>query len=308
MPIPIAYLAIILIWSTTPLAIQWSAVGAGFSFAVMARMAIGLALAALILSFWRVGFPRHRQAIQSYVTGGLGLFGAMTMTYWGAQYVHSGLVALLFGTVPLVTSLMAALWLGERSLTLPKLLGMAMGLTGMAVVFATREGLGSDQALIGLMSIFLGVLSYCAGLVWVKRIGDDSPPLATTAGTLAVALPLFILVWLLADGRFPPDLAPRAAAAIVYLGTLGSVLGFALYYYLIKHLDTGSVALISLINPVIALILGALLNGEDLPARVWAGAACILLGLSIYQWEGLAGPVRTWLRPGPIAPAERSVS
>ena len=46
MPVPIAYLAVVLIWSTTPLAIQWSALGAGFAFAVMARMAIGVALAA----------------------------------------------------------------------------------------------------------------------------------------------------------------------------------------------------------------------------------------------------------------------
>jgi drug/metabolite transporter (DMT)-like permease len=294
MPIPVAYLSIILIWSTTPLAIQWSALGAGFAFAVTARMAIGLTLAVLILLLWRLGFPRHREALATYAAGGLGLFGAMTLTYWGAQYVHSGLVALVFGTVPLVTSLMAALWLNERALTAPRVAGMLIGLVGLAVVFSTADGLGSDRVWLGLLALLLAVLCYSAGLVWVKRIGDDSPPLAITAGTMTVALPLFLLVWLVTDGGWPDQLSGRAAAAILYLGVCGSVLGFALYFYVVQHLDTGPVSLISLINPVIALMLGSLVNGEVLPGRVWAGAAAVILGLAIYQWETLAGLPRAW--------------
>ena len=77
MSVPAAYLGIILIWSTTPLAVQWSTQGAGFAFAVFARMAIGLALAALLIAVWRVGFPLHARARRSYLAGGLGLFGAM---------------------------------------------------------------------------------------------------------------------------------------------------------------------------------------------------------------------------------------
>jgi len=139
------------------------------------------------------------------------------------------------------------------------------------------------------LALLLAVIIYSASLVWVKRIGDHSPPLAITTGTLAVSLPLFTLVWLLADGGLPEALPPRAGAAIVYLGVFGSVLGFALYYYIVRHLDTGRVALITLMTPVLALMLGILLNGEVVPVRVWFGAALILLGLSLYQWKSLAG-------------------
>lgn len=296
MSIPAAYIAVILIWSTTPLAIQWSSLGAGFSFAVMARMAIGLVLAGVLLTVWRVGLPLHSKARMSYLAGGLGLFGAMLCTYWGAQYISSGLVSVLFGLAPLVTSLLAALWLGERALEPFKVAGMVLGLLGLLLVFATPASAGSGHEAYGVVALLLAVLVYSSSLVWLKRIGDDSPPLSTTAGTLAVAMPLFIAAWWLADGHAPAAMPLRAGAAIVYLGVFGSVLGFALYYYIIKHVEAGKVALITLVTPVLALLLGAWLNGEVVPLRVWLGAGCILLGLSVHQWKNLAdvlAPVRT---------------
>jgi drug/metabolite transporter (DMT)-like permease len=292
MSVPAAYLGIILIWSTTPLAIQWSAQGGGFAFAVFARMAIGVALAALLLAVWRIGLPLHPRARHSYLAGGLGLFGAMTLTYWGAGHVHSGLVSVLFGLSPLVTAPLAALWLGERTLSPLRLAGMALGIAGLATIFVQSEGVGDAQAPLGLAALVLAVFIYSASLVWNKRIGDDSPPLATTAGTLAVSLPLFGLVWWLVEGRVPADLPPRAGAAIAYLGVFGSVLGFALYYYVIRHLDTGRVALITLVTPVLALLLGQTLNGEVVGARVWLGAALIAGGLLLHQWTELVGPAR----------------
>jgi drug/metabolite transporter (DMT)-like permease len=288
MSIPVAYIAVILIWSTTPLAIQWSSLGAGFSFAVMARMVIGLALAVALLAVWRVGLPLHRKARLSYLAGGLGLFGAMLCTYWGAQYIPSGLVSVLFGLAPLVTSVLAAFWLGERALEPFKLAGIGLGLIGLVIVFgaASVGGAGSTGAVhagYGVAALLIAVLIYSTSLVWMKRIGDDSPPLATTAGTLTVALPLFIAAWWLADGSVPADIPLRSEAAIVYLGVFGSVLGFALYYYIIKHVEAGKVALITLITPVLALLLGNWLNGEVAPLRVWLGAGCISLGLVLHQ-------------------------
>jgi drug/metabolite transporter (DMT)-like permease len=75
----------------------------------------------------------------------------------------------------------------------------------------------------------------------------------------------------------------RTGVAIVYLGVFGSVLGFALYYYIIKHMEAGKVALITLVTPVLALLLGSWLNGESVPLRVWLGAGCITLGLALHQ-------------------------
>jgi len=65
----------------------------------------------------------------------------------------------------------------------------------------------------------------------------------------------------------------------------------------IKHLEASKVALITLITPVIALLLGNLLNGEDIGLRLWLGTGLILFGLSVHQWDELV----SLLRPRPAA-------
>ncbi|MBK9161172.1 MAG: DMT family transporter [Nitrosomonadales bacterium] len=286
MPLSAAFISVILIWSTTPLAIKWSALDAGFSFAVLSRMAISVAVCVLLLAVLRIRPPLHPKAIHSYLASGLSMFGTMVLVYWCSQYISSGMIAVLFGLSPLITSLGAALWLKEESLTANKLAGMSLGLIGLALVFKGGLSLGAGAAL-GFLALFAAVVMQSLGLVWIKKVGDDSPPLATTFGSLSVALPLFLLAWWLFDGTWPQAIPSRAAMAIVYLGVLGSVVGFLLYYYMIKHMETGRVALINLITPVTALLLGHILNNEPVSLNVWLGAACILLGLSLHRWGRL---------------------
>lgn len=289
MSLPAAFISVILIWSTTPLAIKWSALGAGSSFAVLARMAIGTLLCALLLLALRARFPWHRKARLTYLAGGLSMFGAMSLTYWSAQYVNSGVISVLFGLSPMMTGLGAAYWLEERALAPEKIAAMVLGLCGLALVFHGNFGLGPG-AVKGICVLLVAVGVQSLGLVWIKRIGDDSSPVAINLGTLLVALPLFFAVWWLAGGQWPTHISARAGEAILYLGVFGSVFGFVLYYYMIKHMETGRVALITLVTPVIALLLGHGLNAETVPASVWLGTACIALGLSLHQWGA------RWLR------------
>ncbi len=283
MSLPAAFVSVILIWSTTPLAIKWSALGAGFSFAVLARMAISVLLCAALLAVLRIRLPLHRRALHSYVASGTSMWGTMVLAYWSSQYVSSGMISVLFGLSPLITSLGAMLWLKEESMTANKLVGMLLGLAGLVLVFRGGLNLG-DGAALGVFALFMAVVFQSLGLVWIKKVADDSPPLATTFGALTVALPLFFAAWYLADGKLPDALPDRATAAIVYLGVVGSVLGFMLYYYMIKHMDTGRIALITLITPVLALLLGHGLNDEAVLPQVWFGTAFILLGLGLHRW------------------------
>jgi drug/metabolite transporter (DMT)-like permease len=294
MSVPAAYLGVILIWSTTPLGIQWSAQGASFSFAVMARMLIGLAICLLLLRATRTAFPFTAAARQLYAISGLSMFAAMLLTYWGALHIPSGLISVIFGLSPLVTGVFAALWLSERTLTPIRLTGLALALGGLWLIFG-QPWPGDSRATLGTAAVLAGMTMQALGLVWIKRLNVRISSLAITTGSLGVATPLFVLAWVVADAaRLPPDMTPRALAAIVYLGVFGSVAGFTLYYYVIKHLDAGRVALITLVTPVAALLLGQTLNAEFIPARGWAGIALIGAGLVMYEWRALRA-----LRPAP---------
>jgi drug/metabolite transporter (DMT)-like permease len=289
MSVPAAYLGVILIWSTTPLGIQWSAQGATFSFAVMARMLIGLAICLVLLRATRTGFPLTPAAKQLYLISGLSIFVAMLLTYWGAQHIPSGLISVIFGLSPLVTGVFAALWLSERTLTPMRLAGLALALGGLWFIFG-QPWPGDSRTTLGIAAVVAGMTVQALGLVWVKRLNVRVSSLAITTGALTVATPLFVLAWVIADAaRLPPTITPRAGMAIVYLGVFGSVVGFTLYYYVIKHLDAGRVALIMLVTPVTALLLGQTLNAEFIPARGWVGIALIGAGLLLYEWQALLG-------------------
>jgi drug/metabolite transporter (DMT)-like permease len=287
MSVPAAYLGVILIWSTTPLAIQWSAQGAGFSFAVMARMLLGLAICLLLLFTTRTALPFTPAAKRLYAINGLSIFVSMLLTYWGALHIPSGLISVIFGLSPLVTGVFAALWLSERTLTPLRLAGLGLAMTGLWIIFG-QPWPGDSQVTAGTAAVVIGMAVQALGLVWIKRLNVRASALAITTGSLGVATPLFVLAWLIADtAQLPPGTTLRAGAAIVYLGVLGSVVGFTLYYYVIKHLDAGRVALIMLVTPVSALLLGQTLNAEFIPASGWAGIALIGAGLLLYEWRAL---------------------
>ena len=287
MSVPAAYFGVILIWSTTPLAIQWSAHGEGFAFAVFARMAIGFAVCLVLLAATRTAFVWTPATRRLYAISGVSLGASMLLTYWGALNVPSGLISVIFGLSPLVTGVFAALWLSERTLTPLRLAGLVIALAGLWTIFG-QPWPGGRDATLGTAAVVGGMIVQALGLVWIKRLNVRISALAITTGSLGVALPGFALAWVFAESaQWPTDLEARAGAAIVYLGVLGSVVGFTLYYYVIKHLDAGRVALVTLVTPVAALLLGQTLNAEFIPAAGWAGIALIGAGLVLYEWQAL---------------------
>jgi len=292
--LPAAYLGVILIWATTPLAIKWSGDGVGLLFGAAARMVIGVLACVLVLALLRRPLSLAPGALRTYVAGGLGIWGAMSCVYWAAQFIPSGLISVVFGLSPIATGAMAALWLGERALTPARLLGIGAGIAGLGIVFLPGGAAGTgDQAALGVAGVLLSVLFHGASSVWVKRIGAQVPALHTTTGALLVAVPLFVGTWYIADGRWPEVVPPHALGAILYLGLAGSVLGFVLYYHVLRHLAASRVALIPLITPVLALALGHQLNDEPLSPRVLAGSALILSGLAFWQWgDAVTGALR----------------
>lgn len=285
MSVPAAYLGVILIWATTPLAIKWSGEGVSYLFGLAARMSIGLAVVVAVALIMRVAIPWRAGAWRTYLAGATGLYGAMTLTYWGAQFIPSGLISVLFGLTPIATGLMAASWLKEPFFVPARLFGVVLGLLGLGLVFLAGGELAGASPL-GMLAVVLAVTIQSGSAVWVKRLGAELHPVAVNAGALSVAVPAYLLTWLVLDGRWPAALPEHALGAIAYLALFGTALGFILYFHVLKHLRTGVIALITLVTPVLALLIGRWLNHEAVGSGVWAGTALIVTGLLVYEWGG----------------------
>lgn len=283
MRIALAFIFIVLLWSTTPLAIKWSAEGSSFIFGVAARMVIGLICILFMLLLSRQPLPWHSKARQTYFAIAVQVYGAMMAVYWGAQFIPSGWVSVIFGLSPFITALLTALWLEERSLTWDKLLAYLLGAGGLALIFSTAIQM-SFQSVLGILSVLLAVFLQALSAVWVKRLQAKLPALTQVTGGLIFATPLYLLTWWIIDGVIPTTLPAHSWLSILYLGITATPIGFALYYYVLTHLAATHVALITLVSPVFALFLGYYLNEEMLTIKIIAGTGLILCALLIHSF------------------------
>ena len=194
MRIPAAYIGVILITSTTPLAVQWSGHGSGFLFGITSRIVLSAALSVVLLGLLRLPMVWTWQAFQSYLVVGFGVFFSMLAIHWSAQYIPSGWIAVISGLAPISTGVMAVIWINEPSFTVAKLVGIAFGIAGLMVIFGQGMML-SEAVLYGIVGMLLAVLSRSASAVWLKRIDAPLNGLVLTTGGLLVAAPLFLLVW-----------------------------------------------------------------------------------------------------------------
>lgn len=279
-----AYLAVVLIWSTTPLAVKWSGEGPGFILGALGRMALAALLCLVLVAAWHRRLPWDASARRAYGAAAIGVYGAMVCVYWAAQYVPSGLIAVLFGLTPPITAVLERLLLNDRRLTATKLAGTGLGLLGLGVIFHANIELGAQSA-AGIAVLLLAVLIHSLSTVLVKRQNVTLSPLALTTGALLYAVPLFLLTWVGFDGRWPAIVPAHALWSIIYLATVASVLGFTLFYYLLKHTSASAVALLTLITPITALLVGKVINDEPLTAAVGVGTALVLAGLALHQWS-----------------------
>jgi drug/metabolite transporter (DMT)-like permease len=283
MRIPLAYLSIILLWATTPLAIKWSSEGPGYLFGVTGRMAIGTVCLALILILSKQRLTWHRKALLTYLAVALQIYGAMLVVYWAAQFIPSGWVSVIFGLLPLMTALLAAIWLGERSLTLGNMLAYMMGIGGLWIMFGSALQLG-HEAVLGIIAALISTFLQALSSVWVKRINAKIPALSQVTGGILFSLPLYLITWGKFDGHWPVEISPTSLISIIYLGMIATTVGFVLYYYLLIHQTATKVALVTLVSPVMALLLGHFLNHEPLTMKIVTGSLLILGALLIHEF------------------------
>jgi len=284
MSIPAAYAAVVIVWSTTPLGVVWSSETVPPVMAALLRMSIAAAVGLLILKWRRIHLPWNKQAMHVYGCSVLGIFGAMLCTYLAARSISSGLISVLYGLSPLVSGLLAQRLLGDSSFTKMRWLATLVAVGGLVVICASDVVIG-DDSWSGLMLVLIAVVLFSTSGVLVKRSGVSLHPFATTVGALLLSLPLFGVSLLLVDMPFlAVEWSTRSVMAIVYLALFGSLIGFVSYFYVLQKLAPSTVALVTLITPVFAILLGALLNGETVGLSLIIGAGCVVMGLAIYYW------------------------
>ncbi|TQV71797.1 DMT family transporter [Exilibacterium tricleocarpae] len=282
MSVLMAYLGVVLIWATTPLAIQWSSGGISFMAAVSLRMLVALVIGLSLLGLLRRNLFCEANDWQRYGVAALGIFPNMPLVYWSAQFIPSGLIALIMGLSPFITGVMSMLLLRENPFNGRRIAALAIALAGLAVIYTDQLSLG-DKAVYGVSGMLLSCFFFSFCSVWLKRLGGNIDPLRQTTGTLLMSVPALLVSWWLLEGSWPQHWSSRTVLSIGYLSLFGSMLGFSLYFYILRHLSVNTVSLTYLITPVLAICVGVFVAGEQVSAQLLGGAAMVVLSLGLYQ-------------------------
>ncbi|MFC6329974.1 DMT family transporter [Alloalcanivorax gelatiniphagus] len=283
-----AYLIVIAVWATTPLGIKWSGEALPAFAAAGGRMALAALLGVLWLMVRGQGLPLHRRALSSYGAALPGIFGAMGCSYMAARDLPSGLLSVVFGMAPLISGVMLLAVRGGARFNGWHWMACLLGLVGLGLVLGASLAalFGGGAALEGrgrgMLWILAAVSLFALSGIVVQRVGAGLAPMQQTVGGLIGSLPLYGLAMLITGQGLQWSGDLRGLGAIVYLAVFGSLVGFYCYFLVLSRLPAATVALVTLITPVLALSLGAWLNDEQLGPRVLAGAAVIVAALGLY--------------------------
>lgn len=290
MPVLLAYVAVIVVWSTTPLGVKWSGDGISPLIGAAGRMAIAAVFAALLLKLFKIKLRWDRKSIQAFLAANLGWSVGMICVYVAAKSLPSGVISVIFGLSPLLTALLARYVLPGETLLPLQWGAIAIGFLGMVVVFHDQINV-AGQSLTALFLTFFSVLMFSLSTLLVKRIDARLHPLAQTTGSLLVALPFYTVIALIfAEGALNPT--PKAIGAIVYLGIVGSLVGFVCYFYVLEKMPATKVSMIPMMTPVFALLLGNVLNNEAVSPALLLGGAVIITALCLFEFANRL-PVQT---------------
>lgn len=275
------FLVVCLCWGTTWLGIKIAIesvpplTSAGLRFLV----AFPLFLVFSLFRHETILFPKNR----------IGFFIFVTVCYfsvpyyllnYGEQYVSSGLTALLFSAMP-VFIVIFSFFLQREKIYLSQIIGILVGFSSLLMVIRSQHMHIDFTALSGVVAILAAAIMHALCYVITKQKGSDIG--VVTYNTLPIGIAGFglFLVGLVTEHPDLSSITLHSWGAIVYLGTVASVGGFIVYFFLLKRLSPLILSFVFIIFPVFAIVIGAWYEDTPVSSDLVLYSVLLLLGFGI---------------------------
>jgi drug/metabolite transporter (DMT)-like permease len=284
----LAWLTLCVIWGTT-----WFFIKLGLrdlpplSFAAL-RFVLALAFLAAVLAVNRVRLPRSaRDWLLLAVTGCLQFTFNYTLVFGSEQYISSGLAAVLQAMIPAFGLLMAAVHLPSERITGRKIAALLIGISGVGIIFRDQLRVDSPAALAASIAIVAGAFGAAEASIPTKAFGGSMNPASLLFGQmLCGTAPLLVLAVLTDGSPFYLNWTLTAVISLLYLALAGTIAAFLLYYWLLNRVESSKAMTISLITPLLAVLIGAVLLGESIRPQAMAGGVLVLGAVGITVLSG----------------------
>lgn len=249
---------------------------------IMFRLLIGLVLLGAVVAVAREPLPREpRMYGHLFVMGVINVAIPFSLITFAEQTVDSSLAAVINGAVPLFVIVIAALFLKGETVTVNRLVGLAIGFVGVAILVGIDITDFSSANTIGELALLGATISYAIGNVYAKAHVHGLRPMIPAVfqvffGLLVTGVLAFALERPLAVAWVPESLF-----AVVWLGLLGSGLAYLCYFRILQHWGATRTSMVAYLLPVVGIGLGALVLSEPVSASTLIGTVLVIGGIAL---------------------------
>lgn len=277
----LAFACIYFIWGSTYLAIRYAVETIPPLFVAGLRHLIAGGLL-FGWCWWRGLRPTRRQWFASIVLGGLFFLIGHGTLHWAQQTLPSGVAAFLIATEPIFVAII--LTATRRTRVTPTLLiGLLLGLFGVALFIGADLQSGRSDVLTSFV-VLIGTVSWAIGMIYSRSASlNPDGRMAAAMSLLAGAVMLFLTGTVTGEAaEFHIALVSvKSILALGYLAIAGSLVAYSAYFWLLNRFPPTLIATHTYVNPVVALVLGWALAGEELTARFVFGGVIVIAAIAL---------------------------
>jgi len=290
----LAFFLLYFIWGSTYLAIRYAIASIPPLLMAGTRFFVAGLLMFIFLRWRGVQLPPWSQCWRLAVTGVFLFLGGNGTIVWAEQYIDSGLAALLVSTLPLWLILLDWLWAKGPAPQLRAVLGILLGVVGTVLLikpalilpwlYESVTTASSPQRVLASTIVVMASVLWAIGSIYSKLFVKPQSVFMSAACQM-IGGGLALLLVAIEQGEW----SHFAAASITwlsltgfcYLVVIGSMVGISAYVWLLQNAQAAAVSTYAFVNPVVALLLGWLIAGEQLTASIIGSAGIILAGVLI---------------------------
>lgn len=249
--------------------------------------------------------PDRKSWTAIFVAATLNTFGYTALLNWGEQYTTAGIVAVIVGLNPIITTVVARAVLPQDRVGWAGALGLVLGLIGIGLLVGLKPGTLLDAKGVGELAVVLAIASWAVGSVVTRRIGQSMDLFAYVGWNILLGgVICHIAAFALEDGGvWTWD--RNGTISILYLALFSSAAGFALYYALLERVGPIRTNLVSHLAPIVTNIAGVLYLKNPLELRAVLAFAFILSGFGLVARRSTPPAPPAESAPAPVLGASR---
>jgi drug/metabolite transporter (DMT)-like permease len=278
-----ALAAVCLIWGTTYLALRIAVqYFPPLLFTAIRQITAGLILLGIVFAIAKVAMPSRTHLFRQAIAGFFMLSIGNGLVAWAEVHIPSGVAAIICSLMPVVVILMNIALSREERPTVPIVVGVALGLIGIIIMFGEHvSSFSRSEYTLGIILTFGAVLGWAGGSIWIKKKNLETNPF------LNAGLQMFFGgLWLIPFSLIFDDLSnvswsAEAGWSMLYLVVFGSLIAYASYSYALRKLPMTIVSLYAYINPLVAVLLGWLVLDEKLNGNIVIAFLLTVAGIYI---------------------------